>query len=98
MTVIVMDDCPDIYIPTGFSPNGDNNNDVYYVFGQISELNLVIYDRWGHVVFETTDQSKGWDGSCKGKQVESGVYGYRISLTDSQGNIIKKTGNITVVR
>ncbi len=98
LTVTVTDDCPDLFIPTGFSPNGDNNNDVYYIYGDIEALDLVIYDRWGHIVFETKDQSQGWDGSCKGKQVQSGVYGYRVTLTDRSGTVIQKKGNITVVR
>jgi gliding motility-associated-like protein len=97
-TVFVTENCPDLYIPTGFSPNGDYNNDVYYIFGEVASLDLVIYDRWGHVVFETKDQSKGWDGTSNGKAVQSGVYGFKLTVMDHKGLITKKTGNITLVR
>ena len=98
LTVFVTGDCPDLYIPTGFSPNGDDNNDVYYIFGDMEGMELVIYDRWGHVVFETKDQTTGWDGNSKGNPVPSGVYGYKLSITDRTGIVTKKTGNITLVR
>jgi gliding motility-associated-like protein len=98
LTVFVTDDCPDIYIPTGFSPNYDHNNDVYYIFGDIESMELVIYDRWGHVVFETTDQSEGWDGTSQGKALPSGVYAFRLTYTDRMGLTFKHTGNITLVR
>lgn len=98
MTVFVTDDCPDIYIPTGFSPNGDNNNELYLIFGDLESLELVIYDRWGHEVFKTTDQTQGWDGTYKGKPLPAGVYAFRLSITEWSGNIQKKTGNITLVR
>ncbi|MEI6122611.1 MAG: CotH kinase family protein [Bacteroidota bacterium] len=98
MIVYVTDVCPDLYIPTGFSPNGDYNNDVYYIYGQTTALDLVIYDRWGHVVFKTTDQTKGWDGTLNGKDLPSDVYGYKISVTDYKGNVISQVGNITLVR
>ncbi|HOY30514.1 MAG TPA: CotH kinase family protein [Bacteroidales bacterium] len=98
ITVTVTDVCPDLFIPTGFSPNGDNNNDVYYIFGDLEQIELVIYDRWGHIVFETNDQSIGWDGSCDGKDVMSGIYAYKLKYTDRQGIVAEKSGNITLVR
>ena len=98
MTVFVTDVCPDIYIPTGFSPNRDDNNDVYYIYGEIQSLDLVIYDRWGHILFETKDKLLGWDGTCHGKEVPSGVYGYKINVVDYKGTVINQSGNITLVR
>jgi gliding motility-associated-like protein len=98
LTVFVTDDCPDVYIPNGFSPNGDRNNDVYYIFGDLEGMELVIYDRWGHVVYESKDQAEGWDGTCKGKEMPSGVYAYKLKLTDRKGIVTKKTGNITLLR
>jgi gliding motility-associated-like protein len=98
ITVFVKDECPDLYVPTGFSPNGDNNNDVYYIFGDLTNLDLVIYDRWGHEVFRSNDQLLGWDGTVKGKECPSGVYAYKLIVTDYKGIEIKKTGNITLLR
>lgn len=98
VTVYVIGDCPEIYVPTGFSPNGDNNNDVLYVFGTMEDLHFVIYNRWGEVVFETTDKLMGWNGTQKGKPVQSGIYAYKFTAIDAKGASIKKSGNITVIR
>jgi gliding motility-associated-like protein len=98
LIVSITDDCPDIYIPTGFSPNGDQNNDIYFIFGYTLKFELVIYNRWGQVVFETTDQTVGWDGTFKGERLQSGVYAYKLSLTDRKGIYTQKTGNITLMR
>jgi len=96
--VFVTGECPDIYLPTGFSPNGDLNNDMLQVFGKLSEMHLVVYNRWGNIVFESSDQTIGWDGTHNGKIVESGVYAYKFFAIDTEGAAISKSGNITVVR
>ncbi len=96
--VFVSGECPEIYLPTGFSPNGDNNNDMLFVFGEMKDMHLVIYNRWGNKVFESFDKTIGWDGKQNGQYVESGVYAYKFDVTDSRGTHMSKSGNITVVR
>jgi gliding motility-associated-like protein len=98
VTVFVKGECPEIYVPTGFSPNGDNNNDVLYVFGLMKDLHFVIYNRWGQIVFETSDKLIGWNGEHNGMLVQSGIYAYKFTATDPKGTIVKKSGNITVIR
>ncbi|MBL0310508.1 MAG: gliding motility-associated C-terminal domain-containing protein [Bacteroidetes bacterium] len=57
-----------LFIPTGFSPNGDGKNDVLYVRASfVANIYFAVYDRWGQKIFETKDITKGWDGSFKGK-------------------------------
>ena len=97
VTVFVTGECPEIFVPTGFSPNGDNNNDMLYIFGVMKDLHFTVYNRWGEKVFETTDQLVGWDGNFHGKPVQSGVYAYKFSATDTKGNGVSKSGNITVI-
>lgn len=88
-----------IYIPSAFSPNGDGTNDVLYVRGAgISVMNLIIYDRWGNVVFQTQDRSIGWDGTIDGKNANSDVYGYQFSATRPNGEVVELKGNITLMR
>ena len=90
---------PDVFIPNAFTPNNDGENDVVYVRGKnVAEMVLKIYNRWGELVFETTDQTKGWDGTYKGKLVDPGVFVYYLDLicVDGQENFLK--GNITVIR
>ncbi|MFT5169040.1 MAG: gliding motility-associated-like protein, partial [Saprospiraceae bacterium] len=61
---------PDIFLPNAFTPNGDGENDVLRLMGNgIEEMHLVIYNRWGQKMFESFDQSYGWDGTFKGKQL-----------------------------
>jgi len=94
-------DCvePVVYIPNIFSPNGDNQNDIFYIRGQqISALNMVIYDRWGEKIFETNEVSAGWDGTYKGKEMPSDVYIYHVVITMNDGTEMKKKGNISLVR
>jgi len=97
-TVITFDNClPGV--PTGFSPNGDNNNDMLYILGgDVNQLNFIIYNRWGQIVFETKDQTIGWDGTHNGKLVQSGVYAYILTVTGNKGIVTSTSGSITVIR
>jgi gliding motility-associated-like protein len=88
-----------IYVPNAFSPNGDNINDKMYVRGQnLGTLEFKIFDRWGELVFQTTDQSVGWDGTFEGRPCDPDVYVYHLKAVcfDGQENLIK--GNITLMR
>lgn len=88
-----------IYIPNAFSPNGDSENDVLYVRGQLIESMLFrVFDRWGEMVFESTDRSIGWDGTFRGKQLDPDVYDYylKAECIDGEESIIK--GNVTLLK
>ena len=88
-----------LFIPTAFSPNDDNQNDVLYVRGSgIDQLSLKIYDRYGQMVFETTDINQGWDGSFKGKPLSNNVFTYYLSGSYQSGEIIDQKGTISLVR
>jgi gliding motility-associated-like protein len=88
-----------IYVPNIFSPNNDGSNDVLYVHGQgITELQLTIYDRWGELVFETTDMAQGWDGWYKGKVMDNAVFVYYLKATFYTGEQVTKKGNITLLK
>ncbi|MBK7375574.1 MAG: gliding motility-associated C-terminal domain-containing protein [Chitinophagaceae bacterium] len=65
-----------IYFPNAFTPNGDGINDTYKpkVYGNILKYNIRILNRYGEVVFESTNILKGWDGKFKNKQQPSGCY------------------------
>lgn len=90
---------PGLYIPTAFTPNGDGLNDLMMVEGvEVSDFQLQIYNRWGELVFATTDQTLGWDGTFKGKPAPQGAYHYFVEGTDERGNKIKKTGNFVLLR
>ena len=88
-----------VYLPTGFTPNGDGANDVLYIRSNfITDVYLTIYDRWGEKLFETSDLKVGWDGLFKGKQLDQGVYGYYMTFKCNNGQESFKKGNITLLR
>ncbi len=88
-----------IYVPNIFSPNGDDSNDVFYVYGdRIAEMELVLFDRWGEKVFSTTDKDVGWDGTYRGEPVDPAVFAFQLSGKYISGKTFKKSGYITLIR
>jgi gliding motility-associated-like protein len=99
ITVNVLDIEEEIFTPNIFSPNGDGNNDVFYVEGSgLNEFNLKIFNRWGEVVYESTIQSQGWDGTQHEKMLNSGVFVFLITYNDAAGDEQVITGNVTLIR
>ena len=92
-------DEPDIFVPDAFTPNGDGSNDLLYVRGRfIATLDLKVFDRWGELVFSTTDQKVGWDATYRGKAVDPDVYVFWLDATCVDGQHFFKKGNVTVIR
>ena len=86
-------------VPTGFSPNGDGENDILYVRGAaIEELDFKVFNRWGQLVFQTDDKERGWDGTFNGKPQEVEAYAFVLTATFIDGSSVKKTGNVTLLR
>ncbi len=97
---LITDACNEgvVFLPTGFTPNGDGNNDILYIRSNfLTEVYLTIYDRWGEKLFETNDVRKGWDGYYKGKKLDQGVYGYYMTFKCNNGQESFKKGNITLM-
>jgi len=90
---------PLVGLPTGFSPNGDGQNDILYVRGAaISKLDLKIFNRWGQLVFETTNQNIGWDGTFNGQPQPIEAYAYVLNVWFIDGTSKELQGNITLLR
>jgi gliding motility-associated-like protein len=99
VTIIVDINCGDFFIPNVFSPNDDGLNDLINVHGRcISTFNLQIFNRWGEKVFETTTLENSWDGSFKGKKMDTGVFIYKADGVSIDGQSFKLKGNITLIR
>ncbi len=88
----------DVFVPTAFSPNEDGYNDVLFIYGGIKDFEFKIFNRWGEKVFETSEQSKGWDGSYDGKPIGSGVFAYTLKGKLPDGTPVVRNGNITLMR
>jgi gliding motility-associated-like protein len=102
--VVIKLACGDLFVPTIFSPNGtgpDANNKLC-VFGTascIEELKFQVYNRWGEIVFETTDIENCWDGNYKDKPANSGIFVYRLYVKlYNNDEPIDISGNTTLVR
>ncbi|MEZ5003010.1 MAG: gliding motility-associated C-terminal domain-containing protein [Chitinophagales bacterium] len=95
-------DLPGLFVPSAFTPDGDNDNDLLAILGDIEEFDLDvfrIYNRWGELLFETNDFSVGWNGTYKGVDQELDVYVYYLKATHTEtGEKTDKEGHITLIR
>ncbi len=105
-TVVVFVDNK-VFIPSLFTPNGDGRNDLFRVFSDgIMEINFVVYDRSGSIVYQTTSveqaENVGWDGTYKGQPLKIGSYLWSLSGKYFDGSPIsfggKNTGTIKLLR
>jgi len=93
-----------VFIPNAFTPNDDGINDVFYVYGHgIVKVHLKIFNRWGELIFESTDRTVGWDGTYRGKMMNPGVYVYYTDIEFVTGKsppeyIKYKKGSVTLIR
>ena len=74
-------------------------NELFYPvisFALVEEYHMVIFSRWGDLVFETRDVKVGWDGTMKGRTVQEGTYNYFITVKDGLGRAIDRFGHISV--
>ena len=102
-TVAVFVHCPDVFVPSGFSPNDDNRNDVFKIYGPpMNEFTMWVYDRWGELVYMSHDQNAGWDGTLFGKKCNTGVYVWMFRGKDPSGRNISisrtNSGSVMLIR
>lgn len=98
MLCIIMS--PVFYIPNAFVPGGDYNPifKPVIIFSDYSKYSLMIFNRWGEKIFETSDIQEGWDGKYQGNVVETGVYVYKLHLGTKNGIYHHRNGTVTVLR
>lgn len=91
---------PDLYVPTGFSPNGDANNDVLrpILLGMRSLKYFRVFNRWGQLIFSTSQKDRGWDGTLKGNPQEPGTYVWMAEGETFTGKVITKKGTTVLLR
>ncbi len=92
---------PVIYLPLAFSPNKDGANDELQIFGKhFKNFELIIFNRWGEIIFVSNDKNYTWDGTYRGEEMPVGTYPWMISYESVYENDDPKTikGSITLVR
>jgi gliding motility-associated-like protein len=104
VTITVRNDCPQpgpvLEIPTAFSPNGDGLNDIFRIehSENFTLTSIRVFNRWGQVVFETSDISSGWDGTYVGREQGIGAYAVVVAGVGDEGEPVMWKGNLTVIR
>ncbi|MFK7758239.1 MAG: gliding motility-associated C-terminal domain-containing protein [Flavobacteriales bacterium] len=92
----------DLFIPNSFTPNNDGLNEVFQVQSArpLTSFQIWIYNRWGDLIYTSTDPTQVWDGSHESGNhyVQNGVYSYRVQYNYGGANSKEKTGHISVFR
>ncbi|HQK98862.1 MAG TPA: gliding motility-associated C-terminal domain-containing protein, partial [Bacteroidia bacterium] len=98
--IIELTQNPILYAPNAFSPNGDNDNETWGVERAfVKDYSIDLYNRWGQLIFQSTNTLDRWDGTYKGTEVPQGVYFYKMRFTGyNDRKVFEKLGSITVVR
>jgi gliding motility-associated-like protein len=90
---------PNLYHPNTFTPNSDGLNDTFKVMSQYTNsVEFMVFNRWGEMLFYTTDLAVAWDGTYKGSAVPEGTYVFRAFLTDMSGVKYERSGNVVLLR
>jgi gliding motility-associated-like protein len=89
----------DIHIPNSFTPDGNGKNDIFRIppGTTLSLQYFLIYNRYGEIVFKTTDINSGWDGTFKGARLPAGTYTYMIKGSDQKGTV-NIAGTVIIIR
>jgi gliding motility-associated-like protein len=102
-TVVTVEDGPGFHVPNAFTPDNDGLNDLFqpqFTGREPAEYLLQIFDRWGQVIFSTTDPRGGWSGrAANGMEIPIGVYVWKITARDGfSGRPMDALGHVTLVR
>lgn len=91
---------PEIYVPTIFTPNNDGLNDIFIpTYVGIKELKYFsVYNRFGELVYSTTNQANGWNGQYKGQLQNNGAFVWHVAGVDFNGKMITKKGTVILAK
>ncbi len=89
-----------MHVPTAFTPNGDGNNDVARpILLGMKQLNYFhVFNRFGQLVYTTTEEGKGWDGIYKGKPQDSATFVWMAEGVSYKGEVITRKGYVVLIR
>lgn len=106
---VTVEEGGELRVPNAFTPNPDGPsngntgtagvNDLFMPISEgVTEFNMMIFNRWGELLFESKSMAEGWDGYHKGKICKSDVYVYKIYVKFSDGQILTRMGDVTLLR
>lgn len=100
-TINVTVDCRDIYFPSSFTPDGNGKNDSFGPVGDLGSIrnfNMVIFNRWGQIVFASTNPLIKWNGTYKGKNADLQTFVWKANYRLGGGKIQEKKGTVMIIR
>jgi gliding motility-associated-like protein len=91
---------PQIYVPNAFTPNGDGRNDILRAFPVgLKEFRFFkIFNRWGELIYSTSDHNRGWDGTVRGLKQNTGTFIWVAEAVDLNGKMFHRRGSVTLIR
>lgn len=90
---------PVVWIPNGFTVNGDGLNDNFRITtGSLKSVEISVFNRWGELLFRTNDASKPWDGTYQGKLCPLDVYMYMVKFTGFDDKLYTQSGTLHLIR
>ena len=96
--IIIMDYDFLLHVPTAFTPNDDGDNDLFGPQGlrmeKYKSYSFYIYNKWGEIIFETTDINDWWDGA----DCQNGSYSWAIVIVDELGALRKEVGEVLLIK
>jgi gliding motility-associated-like protein len=98
-----IDYCPTtFYVPNSFTPNGDAHNETFAVVGlNMEDFEMLIFNRWGELIYKSNNPQEAWDGTVNGKKVQQDVYVWRIyygvNLPSGKIQNRERIGHVTVL-
>ena len=92
-----------VHYPSGFSPDGNQKNDLFrpVITCPVTEYNMQIFNRWGELIFETSNVNESWDGRYKNQPGDIGVYVWVVNYTGLRRATLfseSLSGNVTLIR
>jgi len=96
---VYLSPAPTLFLPTVFSPNGDDHNDVFVVKNMFARtFFMAVYDRWGKLIFESDTVEKGWDGTSHGVVLPEGAYLYTVHIIGYHDEVKQYNGTVLLMR
>lgn len=86
-----------VWVPSSFTPNGDNINDLFLIQGSfVYDYEIMVYNRYGNIMYHSKDMNNAWDGTFEGKRVKDGTYTYIVRYRNEDGEQFRKYGYVTL--
>jgi gliding motility-associated-like protein len=90
-----------VFIPNAFTPGKGGpfaNDDFNVIASGFKTFEIIIFDRWGEILFTNTDIKNGWDGTYQGLDCQQDVYANQVTLTSLDDDVYKYNGTVTLLR